>query len=716
MLIKKIKIPKGKLLYFFIGGMVYNEKFSFDTGSKNQYPFTTYYVSKIMDKTEDDIRYKSLIYCKLPLICLQFEDYCKCIEFDLPAKCGGEEITPFVGLRETEDFYEIIFRHFPQIVLKEKRNAWLGFAKKKKINLPEGDIVFKVRQYNKKTWKEAVSDFFEKQKIRPEKIHTDELIPKVKSVLFRSFDNEFGTFLQLPWANSTGFCMDKYSYSFPGFDAKRLNYFQELYEKTGDPDYKYWVNRLERLFLNPNLHKNTKNGFVWCNNTHFDGVKLKGLFYLNVGYAGYPPGQATISLNLAEYLQRKENKKLMKLLKNNLDYILRTQNDGGSWPSAIAYEFQWREWRNSEGSTAECVRALLKGYCIFKDKRYRKAAEKALEYLDRENIICRNVLRDIGIDEPEAFSAIIAVEAFLDASEILKDKKYLQMAKYYAYYILTWVYWYGNLKGYFHPISESITPRISPFESLMIVKVYKRLYNKTKEKFWDRISDYLFKGVMEIKNKDNSISEGVFPTFDGSIYYLPSEQTFATAELLHTCFIYGSHKYKEPKKENIKVEDKEDYLLIEDFIKINKEKYGIKINENNFDIIISGPYKIKSRLYTEISKGLRKFGFLNAARDAIYLLRGLHQPFDNKTSKEIIDKHVNSFSIDKGDKEILIRLELDFHEIKMVIYKSGKIKMDLFIRVKEHDLICKKVIINDTNYTLDTNWTNGGLFKKTIDL
>ena len=72
------------------------------------------------------------------------------------------------------------------------------------------------------------------QKIRPEKIHTDELIPKVKSVLFRSFDNEFGTFLQLPWTNSTGFCMDKYSYSLPGFDAKRLNYFQELYEKTGD--------------------------------------------------------------------------------------------------------------------------------------------------------------------------------------------------------------------------------------------------------------------------------------------------------------------------------------------------------------------------------------------------------------------------------------------------------------------------------------------------
>lgn len=716
MLIKKIKISKGKLLYFFIGGMVYNEKFSFDTGSRNRYPFTTYYVSKIMDKTEDGIKYKSLIYCKLPLICLQFENYCRCIEFDLPAKCEGEEITPFVGLRETEDFYEIIFKYFPEITVKQKDNPWLGFAKKKKINLTEGDVVFKVIQYNKKTWKEAVYDFFKKQNIKRKTIETKELMLKVKEALFRSYDHETGTFLQMPWTNSTGFCLDGCSYSLLGFEAKRLNYFQELYEKTGDSDYRMWTEKLEKLFLNPDLFTEAKDGFVWYNSTHYNGRRLSGLFYLDVGYAGYPPGQATISLNLGEYLERKKNKRLEALLKKNLDYITKTQNSDGSWFAALPYEFSLRKWKKSQGSTAECARALLKGYQIFKNNRYKESAKKALRYLEKENIICKNVLRDTGINEPEAFSAIMVVDAFLDAYELLGIKKYLHYAKDYACYMLTWFYWYGDLKGYFHPISESITPRISPFESLMTVKTFNRLYKKTKEKIWKDISDQLFSRVLEVIDSNSALSEGIFPRLDGSLYPLPMEQTFATTELLHACLLYGSYKHKEAKKEKMKIEEKEDCYILEDSVKIGKRAFHFSTGDRKIDFLVSHPYGVKSRFRTKISLFLRKSMLLSSLRYAKYPLTGIVPPRIKKTHAEPFERHVTKYCAEKGKDNITVTVELPYHKMEARIFKSVKIKMELMIQVNGHDLGCDKVIINDTDYTLDSNWTNGGLFKKVVEL
>lgn len=715
-MLKTIKIEKEKLKYFFIGGMVYNTKFSFDTGSHNEYPFTTYYINRIMDKKEDGIRYKSLIYCKLPLICLQFEKYCKCIEFDLPASCNGKSVIPFVGLCETADSYDIIFKHFPESVFKEKKNAWLGFSNKRKLKTPSGKVDFKLKIYTKKSWKEAVSDFFKKHKLKKQKIYTRELMIKIKEALFRSYDNEMGTFIQMPWTNSTGFCMDKYSYSLLGFEAKSLNYFQELYEITGDPDYKIWVKRLEKLFLNPKMSTETKNGFVWYNMTHFNGNKLKGLFYLDIGYAGYPPDQATISLNLCQYLKRNESLELKKLVRKNIEYILRTQNKDGSWTAAISYgRIKNRKWKKSEGSTAECVRGLLAGYQIFKEKKYLESAKNGLVYLDRKNIICRNVLRDIGIDEPEAFSSIIAVETFLDAYDIFKEKKYIELAKNYAYNMLTFHYWHGKLKGYFHPITESITPRISPFESAMAVKAYKRLYKQTKEKIWNEISDYLFNLTLKVMDNNNAFSEGIFPKFDGKLHYLPMEQTFATTELLHSCLLYGFYRHKKLKKERIKIDEKEEYFILDDKIKIKKKEFGITVGEKEFNIFLSKPYQISSRIYTKISNFFRRLGLINVIRDIKYLFTGV-KPSSSKVEIFSIKRHIKEYFLCKGKNEILIKISLPYHDVQISLFKSGKIKMKLFIFVKKHDLVCNKVIINNMDYTLSTNWTEGGLFKKTIEL
>ena len=704
-ILETIKVKKGKLKHFFIGGMVYNTKFSFDTGSKNTYPFTTYYLFKIPDKFEDGIRYRSLVYCKLPLICLQFENYCKCIEFEF------RETLPFVGLKEMEDYYEIIFKHFPEITIKEKKNAWLGFPRKKNIKLPFGKARFRVRVYEKKSWKDAVNDFFQRQNFDTIVPDVNNLMKGVKEALFRSYDNELGIFLQMPWVNSTGFCMDKYSYSLMGFEAKRLNYFYELYEKTGDPDYMMWCKKLESLFLNPKLYKKTKNGLVWYNLTHFNGKELEGMFYLDIGYAGYPPGQATISYNLGKYLEKRENDNLKNLLKENLEYIFNTQNSDGSWQSALPYKkIPVRKWRKSEGSTAECVKALLQGFKIFYEEKYKESALRGLKFLERENIICKNVLRDIGIDEPEAFSAILAAEAFLDAYDLFKNKEYLGMAEKYAYHMLTWHYWYGKQKGFFHPISESITPRISPFESLMAIKVYKKLYEKTSNVLWNKISDFLFSRVLKVLDRNNGLSEGIFITPNGEFSPLPMEQTFATAELLHTCLLYTAYIHKAQNKEPLKIRE-EGGIVIEDMVKISKE---IKINDKELKILLSDPYSVVSKFYRKASLLLRKFGFLNSARDIRYLFRGVAPP--RKKCKYMRPLNLSECEITKKENEVTIYKSFPFHDIKITFYKSKKMKMDVEIRIKEHDLRCEKVIINGKDYTLDTNWTNGGLFKKTIDL
>lgn len=713
--LKKIRVKKESLEYFFIGGMVYNKKLSFDTGSRNSYPFTSYFVDKVEDITEDGVRYRSLIYCKLPLICLQFKNHCKCIEFELPAKCGNKEVVPFVGLEESENYYEIIFKIFPEFYIREKKNAWLGFSKVKKIKMPSGKLMFKVKEYEKKDWTYAVKEFFEKQKIKYKLTVTGESIKKIKNALFRSYDDLLGTFIQMPWKNVTGFCMDKYSYSLLGFEAKRLNYFQQLYEKTNDPDYLHWTKKLEKLFLNKDLYREGNKGLVWYNTTHFNGKKLNGFFYLDIGYGGYPPGQATIAFNLGEYLERRKNEKLKRLLKKSLKYILNTQNKDGSWYSAIpSGGISKRKWEESEGSTGSCVRALLKGYEIFKDKKYVRSSKKALKFLERKNIICRNSLRDIAINEPEAFSAIVVLNAFLDAFEVFKKEKYLEFAKRYAYYLLGWAYWYGDLKGFFHPISESINPRISPYETLLLVNSFKRLSKKTHETFWSDISNYLFSKVLGVVDKNNGLSEGIFPKINGGFYGLPMEQTFATAELLYTCFIYNSYRYKKPKKLKLNVKEKNGYLILEDTVKINEREYEIKINGRKLKIEFSRPYKIRSKLYTKFSKSMRRFGLLNMARDIEYLFTGVHTPKRKKPSLELVDSYVKKFELEEGKDEVVVKVHTDFHKIRIRFYKAPKLRMEMKIFVKEHDLVCDRVLINGKDYTLDTNWTNGGIFKKEI--
>ncbi len=736
MLLEKIDIPKreGKeLSYFFIGGMSYTRSFGFQD-SHNRYPFTTYYIDRIEDVVQEGVIYRSLFYCKLPLICLQFEGECECIEFELPATCGDKKVYPFVGLTETDSSYLIIFKHFPEFTLKHKNTAWLGRGKKRKIK-GSGEVDFKVKRYRTKDWIEAVQGFVDNTDLQKSgyNLHTD-VNPRVnglcwrsKEALKRSYDSELGTFLQLPWRESPSFVFSLYSYSLLSYEAVRLSYFSQLYHKTGDPDLNTWTKRLRELFVNTRLHRETENGLFWYNMAHYDGNKLTGYSYMDVGFAGYPGGQGLISRSLLEYLEREEDRDVEELVKKNLDFILSAQNSDGSWKAAIPLKrfnpsSMMATWSRSEGATAENIRALIMAYKRYGDDRYTVAALKGLEYLQKKDPICRNVLRDIGLEEPEGYSAILAANAFLDAFEVFGDNKFREYAEVYAHHLLTFHYWYGEIFGHFHPITESITPRLSPFESLMAVKAYKRVQKVTGDEFWNKLANILLNRTLELVDDNGGLSEGVFVKYDGGLHTLVMEQTFATAELLHTISDVDCYQYRPVERKSIEVEDVGDKIVVEGFVEISKHKLEVRDNKSGYslDIKMSKPYKLSSRVKTSFLNNLRVLGLVAGVVDLKYLIKGVYPP-EEDVELQSLKEYVTGYRVNTEDGEVRVEAELPYHRILIDIFKntSDGVLMDLSIDVKGHDLKCNKVVIyleEVYDETLKTNWTHGGLYKRTFTL
>ena len=176
--LKTIKIKKKSLCYAFIGGMWYSKKgFSLEQNISLPYPFSTYYTTKILDIKQNDSLCRSLYYVKMPIVVLQFQDECLCIEFDPVIQSNGREIIPFISLSENEEHYIISFYLFNEFYLKEKEYAWLGIGKKKKISLglkPGDSFQFFVKIKKFKEWTDSVLTYAEKMMPKQVKIESAE--------------------------------------------------------------------------------------------------------------------------------------------------------------------------------------------------------------------------------------------------------------------------------------------------------------------------------------------------------------------------------------------------------------------------------------------------------------------------------------------------------------------------------------------------------------
>jgi len=196
------------------------------------------------------------------------------------------------------------------------------------------------------------------------------------------------------------------------------------------------------------------------------------------------------------------------------------------------------ESKESVGGSAECIRALLMAHRITGEKIYLSAALKGLGWLNPRAFACLgyNYLRDAGVDEEEGISAIIAAHANLDAYETLHTRRYLDYGLAWAKYLLTWHFWWesDNLKirGGFDPLSFSITPRVAPYETVMVLPVYARLYRLTGDPFWSKVFTFVYCKALEFREHDGGLSETYFFNYIRGLEEIPVQQTFAANELL----------------------------------------------------------------------------------------------------------------------------------------------------------------------------------------
>lgn len=739
-LLKTIRIPKKeKLTYAFLGGMWYsknNFSLTFDEISL-PYPFTTYYTLKILDKTIQNKHCRSAIYVKTPVLILQLKHTCYHIKFDPVIQLNNQDIFPFLHLAETKDSYLISFYLSTSYTVKQKDSAWLGRGKKTTVThqvQPKDTFTFNATLKTFDSWQEAIysqtKSNIKKHKQQSSSKTPDQVFFNAKNALWRSYDHKRGTFIQLPWRKTPGFTFGNSSYSLVAYEAVRLDYFSTWYQETKDEDFYTWMNQLHDLFLNPALHTTPKKkgeGIIWYNMTTLTKKGLAGYFYMDVGYSGYPGGQATIDLHLLNYISKHPDEQLKKLVKESLRYILSTQQDDGSWPMAIKQEgllkFRPEKLQNvtSYGGTAESVQALLKGYTSFQDESMKQAALKGLEFLTDKNPICYNGLRDIGINEPEAFSAVSVINAFLDAYDLTKESSYLVMAKTYALYTLPWIYQWNTtqLSFYynFHPISYSITPRLSPYETAWVISTFHRLNQYLDNDFWDQLNNELFNHVCSWISDTGGLSEGVFPDGFKRFKRLPMEQTFATVELMNSARTIKTKPVEQKKKTN-RSSKQNDFTLIQKdktLQMLTDEEVLFSFDANKAAITHihharlsdlgitcsfykSNHQKLKRKIKQQLRGNIGKF--VIGAGDAKYAITGVKAP---KPEKEV---HLDVFKNQIKKSELNIQsntsaeviCESSIHTLKInfvfsIIDQALHVDLTISIFVNEHDLSTKQQIL-----------------------
>jgi len=794
-LLKEISIPKqGPFTYAFLGGMWYStDAFSFDQAISLPYPFTTYYTLKIPDINHQGQQCRSVLYVKMPVMIIQYKDCCYTIQFDPCISINDQEVFPFICLSETNDRYIIKFYLFRSFPIKQKQNAWLGRGRTSTVHLnitPGDHFRFIINISTSKTWQASVTKIMETSlPALSSSIDAQSMFTSAIKALHRSYDARTGSFLQLPWKTTPGFTLITSSYSLLSYEAVRLNYFSKWADEYDNEQFKMWSNELVKHFINPHLYTRPKHGegIIWYNMTNLEKDHLKGFFYMDCGYAGYPGGQATISLHLLQYLKTHHHPKLASLVKESLRYIISTQQDDGSWPMAIKQEktipirreplSSYTTW----GGTGECIHALLLGARYFQDDTLAQVAKKGLQFLKSSTPICYNGLRDIGIMEPEAFSALSIIDACIEAAAYFNDQSYLDTARTYACYTLPWFFLYStkllDLHHHFHPISYSITPRISPYEAAWLVSIYHRLSHYDPNGIWNRLAHVCFKRVSEWVTENGGLSEGVFPDYLLGYNPLPMEQTFATTELMHAASHYMTptkETKKEkilPEKQGLRIEENKDELIIQDknkricTIALNEAKISYIRNASLSDLGIGfsfyHPYSFKSRLIQSLISRLRgDIGkYILGIREINYMIYGIDGP-EPATRMNIIPfgpylkQHTVSI---KEHQSAMIKWTTKYHRITLSFTaRNGDdayhIHIDpIRIEVMAHDLQCRQVLfpvigaqaltltsktiechgfslhgefpktykkdnVTAVDISLASNWTHGGKYERALDL
>jgi len=129
-------------------------------------------------------------------------------------------------------------------------------------------------------------------------------------------------------------------------------------------------------------------------------------------------------------------------IRNLLDLFLSIQNEDGSFPRRFDYDLSLID--ETGGSTGSATLPLIMGYKYFKDKKYLVAAEKTVDYLDKEIISKSDYFSstlDARCEDKEAAIAAATATYYMALVSKGKYKDYCaELCRKASYFALSWYY------------------------------------------------------------------------------------------------------------------------------------------------------------------------------------------------------------------------------------------------------------------------------------
>ncbi len=687
----------GEAGYIILGGLKYLEKGERRSAlpeARISFPFDRYYSQRIEPIKTREGPFVSSIYLKMPVAIMEYDgSYISVSHRPIITSQKGERLLSFLHL--SDRLILSIFGEYPYLY---KETTWMGIPERmrKKGPLKAGDsfeISIEILR-GKGGWKEAVRALME-QELADEgvEIRGDH---RIKRAFRRCYNHRMGCFMQLPYKMAPGFLFSGQSYNLMAYEALRLNVFHRAWKLTGDEEYLRWARSLKSLLSEERFWKKLPIGRVWHNSSVSDGKKLRAFTYLGDTYGAYPGGQAEIAMNLMEYSIESGDGAFEGAIKETLEYILNTQNPDGSWPMArrdtLIFVRPGITGRRSVGNTTACVRALSMAYRIYRDGRYMESAERGALWMNRGHPLGYNAVLDAGIDEVEGLSAIYAIDANVEMFRATGDIEYLRKAEEWALHALTWVHLWDSpeldIKWTMGPFSTSITPRVSPYETVKLSNSIHALHELTDDPFWKRVSDVLLKRAMDFRERDGGLSEA-FSITEHGLREIPVEQCFASTELLRA---YLRHDMEHSERK-VDIEAREVDVSGRRVTVDGEEVMGVLENGmiRLFEWVHMGfsfydVYSRKQRRMVKARKILRKLGKISLICEVPKILRGYrHPPAEKGLSPwENVEKSVD---MHMGRMEVEVRFETRYHSIKVrSLFGKDRILMHIDVRVLEEDL------------------------------
>ena len=557
-----LRIRTGKTVpYAFIGGMRYVIRSDSFTIAEDTELLTPKYLRFHLNSPIcDGFQYRSAIYSKNPIAVFSMNGGIVLLHFH---PLDGSRIHSIIMQKKADEELTTFCLGFcGEHTLTRRKSFFFGKdAEKGKmpLSLKAGETLNSELEisFHESPWTEVVFDDFFASIPENDELSEDQIASAVQrgiDWLPRVWDDIGGVFLEQPAKEKIG--QQWGHFSLTGFNALRLPTFLRLYQKTGYPRLKEWLDRLEEFLIgDPLIREIEDKGIIWLNSVSSDGKKPFGYVTAGTGYGGYPGGMGFIVRGLFDYigLKREAGEEISPKLFNRAiqgaRWILNTQEEDGHFPYTHAYfKNAVRPYTVEHGSDTitigggfEAALALFATHRETGDIEFKTAALNALEYLNPKNshqgLRGFGYLRDAVMSETEGISALPGILANVSAYELTNDEKYKKAALHWAAYASTFHYLWDNTQldviGCFDPCVQSFTPRLSVNETLQAAVSYQTLARITGDERWKRFARYLLSRALPyIENSGGASETHYFDLTDG-LYPIPFYCTFTLELFFH---------------------------------------------------------------------------------------------------------------------------------------------------------------------------------------